>query len=138
MVNIAAKEMVPVVIAVTLWGAGWAENIILVRSDNMSVMIALVSGAARDPLLMHLLRCLHFLTACHQIGVQSRHIAGVLNTAADALSRDNLSTFYRCIPQADKTSSTVPVQLLGMLLHQRPDWTSYSWRRMFLSSWDRP
>ena len=108
------------------------------RSNSMSVVHALASGAARDPLLMHLLRCLHFFTACHQIGFQSRHIAGVLNTAAVALSRDNLSTFYRCIPQVDKTPSPVPVQLLEMLLHQRPDWTSHSWRRMFLSSLDRP
>ena len=133
--NIAAKEMVPVVIGVALWGQGWAKSTLLVRSDNMAVVHALTSGAAKDPLLMHLLRCLHFYTASHQIGIQARHVQGALNTAADALSRNNLSLFFNCSPQAHKDPCVVPGQLLDMLLLQRPDWTSPSWRRMFRSTW---
>ena len=34
-VNIAVKEMVPIVIAVAIWGQKWAEHTLLVRSDNV-------------------------------------------------------------------------------------------------------
>ena len=47
----------------------------------MAVVHALTSGAAKDPLLMHLLRCLHFFTATYQISICARHVPGMLNTA---------------------------------------------------------
>ena len=37
-INIAAKEMVPVVISVAIWGQVWAKHRVLVRSDNMAFM----------------------------------------------------------------------------------------------------
>ena len=131
--NIAAKEMVPVVIGVALWGHDWAMSTLLVRSDIMAVVHTLTSRTAKDPLLMHLLRCLHF-SASHQIGIQARHVLGVLNTAADAMSHNNMSIFFYCSPQAHNPC-VVPDQLLDMLLLQRRDWTSPSWRRMFRSTW---
>ena len=94
------------------------------------VVLALAGGTAKDHLMMHLLRCLHFFTASHQIGIQSRHVAGAMNVAADALSRNNQSTFFQCIPQASKEPS---IELLEILLHQCPDWYSHNWRRMFHS-----
>ena len=136
-VNIAVKEMLPVVIAVAIWGQSWEQSMLLVRSDNMSVVHALSAGTAKDSQLMHLLRCLHFFTASYQIGLFAKHIAGVANSAADALSRNNLSAFRLCTPQAAKEPSLVPPQLLDMLMWQRPDWTSTSWRTMFLSTLGR-
>ena len=90
-ITIAAKEMVPVVISIAIWGAQWTKCGVLVRSDNMAVVHCLTSGTARDPLLMHLLRCLHFASATHQIYIVARHVPGVLNTAADALSRNSMT-----------------------------------------------
>ena len=130
--NIAIKEMVPVVIAVAIWGRKWTESTLRVRSDNMAVVHALTSGAAKDPRLMHLLRCLHFFTARHQISICARHVPGVLNTAADALSRNNMSVFFQCAPQAAQAPFPVPSQLL---IWHSPDWTSVSWRTMFHSTW---
>ena len=73
-VHIAAKEMVPVVISVAVWGCQWAGQQVLIRSDNMPVVQALTTRSARDPLLMHLLRCLHFFPASRQIGTLARHV----------------------------------------------------------------
>lgn len=39
--------------------------------DNMVVVHALSTGTAKDTLLMHQLRCLHFFTAQFQIGLQA-------------------------------------------------------------------
>jgi hypothetical protein len=103
----------------------------------MAVVHALTARTAKDPLLMHLLRCLHIFTATSQIGIRARHAPGVLNTAADALSQNKMTVFFASIPQAHREAVRVPPPLLDMLLHQRPDWTLPAWRKMFLSSWDR-
>ena len=136
-INIAVKEMVPVVISVAIWGREWAKSLLSVRTDNMAVVHALTAGTAKDPLLMHLLCCLHFFTATGQIGIRARHVPGVLNTAAYALSQNKMTVFFASIPQVHREVVRVPPPLLDMLLHQRPDWTLPAWRKMFLSSWDR-
>ena len=136
-VSIAAKEMVPVVISAAVWGHQWAKCGVLVRLDNMVVVHCLASGAVRDPLLMHLLHCLHLVTATHQIGIEAKHVPGVHHTAADALSRNMMQTFLDTTPQAQEEATCVPPPLLDMLLHQCPDWISPGCRKMFLSSLDR-
>jgi hypothetical protein len=136
-INIAVKEMVPVVISVAIWGREWAKSLLSVKTDNMAVVHALTAGTAKDPLLMHLLCCLHFFTATGQIGIRARHVPGVLNTAAYALSQNKMTVFFASIPQVHREVVRVPPPLLDMLLHQRPDWTLPAWRKMFLSSWDR-
>jgi hypothetical protein len=136
--HIAAKELVPVVMAVALWGAPWQSTTVLVRSDNAAVVAALTSGSARDPILMHLLHSLHFFLAHYDIRLLARHIAGVDNTAADALSRNNLTVFFQCLPQANAAASPLPPALVELLVNQRPDWLSPTWRAMFLDIVHRP
>ena len=135
--HIASKEMVPVVIAVALWGAAWQSSSVLVCSDNIAVVCAISSGAAKDPLLMHLLRCLHYFLAQFDVSLVAKHIAGVHNTAADALSRNKLVSFFQCVPQANQLPTPVPLPLMEMLLHRRPDWLSTAWGTMFLTTLDR-
>ena len=86
-------------------GAEWQASTVLIRPDNYAVVSSLSSGSAKDVTLMHLLRCLHFYLAQFDIRVVTRHIAGAENTAADALSRDNLEVFFQLNPQAKKHPS---------------------------------
>ena len=53
-VNIAAKELVPVVIAAALWGRHWNRSCICLRCDNMAVVSILKSRTSRDPLAIRL------------------------------------------------------------------------------------
>lgn len=64
-VHITAKELVPIVFAGMLWGQQWSEQSIQFNCDNMAVVACLKSGTSRHPLVMHLLRCLWFLSAFH-------------------------------------------------------------------------
>ena len=130
--HIAAKELVPVVMAIALWGAQWSATTVLIRSDNAAVVAALTAGSAKDALLMHLLRCLHFFLAYFDIQLVARHLAGTDNVAADALSRDNLNLFFRCQPQAEPSPSPLPSALKELLLLRLPDWLSPTWRALFL------
>ena len=132
--HIAAKEMIPVVIALALWGPAWRSSTVQAFSDNMAVVCALTAGSARDPLLMHLLRCSHFFCAHFKVAVQAQHIAGTHNSAADALSRNKHDIFLSYLPQAPRNPLQVPQPLLDMLLHNKPDWTSSNWRSLFLST----
>ena len=130
-VHIAAKEMIPVVAAVAVWGRQWPGELVQIYSDNMEVVAALNAGACKDQMLMQLMRCLHFFAAHYQLRVTATHIPGKDNVAADALSRDNLSQFFSVVPQCQARPSPIPSALLDMLLHSRPDWTSPNWRLMF-------
>ena len=98
-VHITAKELLPVVIAAALWGNQWKSKCICFRSDNMAVVDILKSRTSRDQLLMHLLRCLVFYAAFYRFYFVSEHVPGVLNTAADAISRNNVSLFLSLNPQ---------------------------------------
>ena len=100
----------------------------------MAVVATLTSVSAKDPFLMHLARCLHFFLAEFDISIEAQHVPGLANTAADALSRNQLALFFRCTPQANPTQDKIPPALVDMLLIHRPDWLAPSWRTMFCAT----
>ena len=128
---IAVKEMVPVVIVIALWGRSLSSHTVRLQSDNMAVVATLTSGSAKDPLLMHLARCLHSFLAEFDTSIEARHVPGLANTAADALSRIQLALFLCCTPQANPAQDKIPPALVDMLLIHCPDWLAPSWRTMF-------
>ena len=73
--NIATKELFPIVMATAVWGHRWQNCIITSRSDNAAVVAVLNFRTCRDRQLMHLLRCLFFYEAYWQFKIWGRHIA---------------------------------------------------------------
>lgn len=130
--NIAAKELVPVVIAAALWGHQWKRSCVCFKSDNMAVVEIMKSRTARDPLLMHLLRCLVFYAASFGFHFSAEHVPGVDNTAADAISRNNIPLFLSLVPQMPRV--TIPHPVLDLLVTKRPNWGSQDWTALFASS----
>ena len=60
-------------------------------SDNDAVVHSLSAGFARhDDRLNGLMRVLHLLQTQYQFAFAAKHIAGVRNVGADALSRNNI------------------------------------------------
>ncbi len=129
--HITVKELLPIIIAIAIWGADWANRSILCRCDNEAVVHIVNSGTSKDPLVMGLMRCLHFITAKFNLLLSATHLAGIENSLADALSRDHLSFFFTYHPQANQFPSPIPSALLDLLVHSRPDWMSPSWSSMF-------
>ena len=126
-VNIAAKEMVPVVLAPAVWGPVWVRSKVVVLCDNEAVMWAINRGRARDPALMRLLCCLFFITACHDFVLVASHIAGRANSLADSISRNHP------IPlsfQMSQQPCPIPPELEAAILDQQADWTSDCWRQV--------
>ena len=61
--SIAAKELIPIVLACATWGHTWHAHQVRCWCDNQVVVAALQSRSSRDPGVMHLLRCLVFIEA---------------------------------------------------------------------------
>lgn len=137
--HITIKELLPIVLACALWGHKWKGQSVLCRSDNAAVVAAVNSGRskAQDSTAMHLLRCDFFFAARDGYTLHARHIAGKCNIAADALSRDNLSLFFSQNPAALPSPTPIPDELMQLLMHQKPDWTSKTWSDLFTSTSQR-
>ncbi len=82
---------------------------------------------------MHLARCLAFIAAKFDFHMEATDIKGVVNTRADALSRDNLLLFRSWYPQVDKEATPIPEPLLDLLILSKPDWTSRRWTELWSS-----
>lgn len=105
-------------IAAALWGGRWRSQHVCFHSDNMAVVAIMASRTAGTPLLMHLLRCFSFYCAYHGFHYTCVHIPGVLNVAADTLSRNNLPLFFSLVPQV--LQFTIPTVLVELLVTSQP------------------
>ena len=65
--SIAAKEMIPIILACHMWGSTWSSCRVLCHCDNQVVVTCLCSHTSQDEDLMHLLRCLAFVEAKHTV-----------------------------------------------------------------------
>ena len=128
---IATKEMLPILLSCAIWGKHWHGKYMQFQSDNEAVISALSTKSCKDTSLMHMLRCLFFFQAHHSFSYTARHIPGIDNTLTDALSRNNATLFLSKVPNADKTTTHVPQELMELLVIQKPDWTSQNWTTLF-------
>ena len=128
--SIAIKELFPVVISAALFGKAWSGLLVEFRVDNIAVVQVLQSTYCKEPHLMHLIRLLVFFAAHYNFWFSASHIAGELNTEADALSRDNHSLFLSQVPNAVQEPASVPPQLVS-LLTQNITWTCTAWMELF-------
>ena len=129
--SIAAKELLPILLAAATWGKGWKGALVLFQCDNKAVIAVLQNRYSCDPTLMHLLRCLFFMEAKDQFQSTAQHVQGRLNVAADAQSHNHLSTFFSQLPAADPHPSPLSPSMVDQLTDVTATWTSQPWTRRF-------
>lgn len=126
-VPLNTKERVPIVLAVAMWGNLWRNSHVLIRCNNLAVVMVLRTRTCKDAVMMHLLTSLHFFLTKLDIALISQHIPGATNNAADALSRKQLAGISihdaGCL-----TADSDPSDVWDLLVMERPNWTSASWR----------
>ena len=132
MASITSMELLPVVLAVAMWGSHWSGQHVQFHSDNTGVVGILSTRTARSPLQMHLLRCFSFFVAVFGLNYSISHVPGPMNDAADALSRNNVPYFLSLYPQTPQVA--VPTTLLNLLILTKPDWGSTDWTSLFIRS----
>ena len=59
--HITAKEMIPIIIALVIWGAEWTKGRVIAQCDNEAVVTIINSRYSSDKYLMQMLRCLFLL-----------------------------------------------------------------------------
>ena len=104
--SIEYKELYAIVAACATWGAEWTRKRILFHCDNLSIVDCLKSGSSRSPPVMSLLRALFLVCAQHSFTMSAKHIPGVANNIADAISRGLLQRFRQLAPTARPQADT--------------------------------
>ena len=77
--------------------------------------------------MAHLLRCLFFLEAQHDLTLTAEYIRGSDNGAADAISRNQLDVFACMCPQSHRRQTPVSQSVVEKLVMDM-QWTSYIWK----------
>ena len=130
-ITIMAKELVPIVLSCSVWGSSLNKKRVRFLCDNRGVVESIQKGASKDKLVMHLLRCLWFFTAYHDICITASHLPGMQNRAADLLSRNKLQQFLASNPTASHLPTPIPLSLARLMSPRQLDWTSSRFLRYF-------
>ena len=128
--TIMAKELVPTVLSCAVRGRVMTRKVVLFQCDNTGVVVAVRKGSAQEPLVMHLLCSLWFLTAYYDVSIKIEHIAGIHNETTDQLSRYNMQQFFIFNPQAN-LPTPLPPELLQIVSVAKLNWTSLRFTQLF-------
>ena len=126
--SIAAKELIPIILACHTWGSAGNGRRVLCNCYNQVVV---ASRTSRDASLMHLIKCLVFVEALHNCFLYPQYICTRDNHLADDLSKNAVSSFLSKVPSANPLPTTWSQHLV---LDPRADWTSLTWRRLYSST----
>ena len=118
---IMVKELLPVVLACTVWGQEWACSCVRCLCDNQAVVACLRSRTSRDKHCMHMLRTLAFVEARHMFSLRPQYISTTDNHLADDLSRDKFASFLAKVPM--QTPGKRPSPPSWWICYWTPRWT---------------
>ena len=106
--NIAILEFYPIALSLYLWGAAISNQCILFFTDNEALVHVINKQTCKDRVLMAFVRKL--VSIClHHILFKAKHIPGVHNQLADALSRLQVQTFrHLAPPHMDSLPTEIP------------------------------
>lgn len=113
-ISIEWQELFPIVVACAIWFPHFSGKRIQFWCDNESVVAIINSGHSKAPRIMDLLRFLILISMKHNFFIRARHVPGVSNEIADALSRFQDARFRSAAPTAEKTPCTIPPSLMTL------------------------
>ena len=132
--SIAPKELFPIMLACAVWGRLWSGSTVCAHCDNMAAVDVVNKGRAREPLMCHQLRALFYMSAHFNFELVAQHTPGRENGPADALSRNDVHSFFSQVPSAASCPSAVPLGLRVGLSRAQPHWRSADWINWFRST----
>lgn len=110
--NIAILEFYPIVLSFYLWGAAMSNQCILFFTDNKAPVHVINRQTCKDKSLMAFVRKLVSICLHYNILFKAKHIPGVRNEMADALSRLQVRTSRRLAPpHMDSLPTEIPQYL---------------------------
>ena len=110
--SIAWKELFPVYLACSVWGHFWSSKRIVLWCDNVSVTQILNSKSSKINKIMDLVRKITVQTLIHNFTLSAKHVPGLDNSVADALSRFQMHRFHQLAPNAYQHPTIIPASLI--------------------------
>lgn len=110
--DVTFLEMIPILIAVKVWGPMLVNKKILFRVDNLALVHILNKQTSKSKRIMDLIRQFVLHNMKNNIIWRSVHISGLENGLADAISRREWQRFFKAAPDAEKEPETVPKDFL--------------------------
>ena len=107
-ISINYRELFAILAAAETWGQDWKGKRIVFVTDNEPITKIWDKGSTPSPDIMSLIRPLFLAAARGGYSVSLKHIAGVNNPVADALSRFQEETFRELHPDADDNPTAIP------------------------------
>ncbi|KAJ1209296.1 hypothetical protein NDU88_004674 [Pleurodeles waltl] len=109
--SIAFFEFFPFVVALAIWGPYLANRNVVFNVENQTVVYLVNLQRAKDERVLRLLRI--FLLNCLRFNImfKARHVPGINNDIADALSRFQWHRFRGLAPGADVQKTAIPGEL---------------------------
>ena len=93
--SIEYLELYAVTVGVVIWIQKFRNKRIVLFCDNQSVVDMINSSSSSCRKCMVLIRIIVLNRLLHNVRIYARHIRGVLNGRSDALSRKNMSKFWK-------------------------------------------
>ena len=110
--NIALLEFYPIVLSLFLWGHLMSNRCILFFTDNEALAHVINKQSCKDKSLMFFVRTLVSICLKFNIIFKAKHVPGVKNQLADALSRLQVLTFRQLAPDnMDLLPTVIPPHL---------------------------
>ena len=111
----------PIVFTVAVWGKYWKRRIVECHCDNMAVVAVVFKS------MMQQMGSMFFLVAHFSVQIKAVHVKGASNVAANALSCNDFLCFLQVVLNAAKHPTSIPKELVNVLVVQKPDWMSPRW-----------
>jgi hypothetical protein len=111
-INIATLELYPIYLALMLWTKDINNSTIYLYTDNHALVSAVNKLYAKDPALLSILRPMALHCLSQNLLLRCHHVPGKDNIGADALSRDQISTFLSTNPDCKDSRVAIPNALL--------------------------
>lgn len=118
--DITFLEMVPVLLAVMLWGDRLRNMKIVLRIDNEALVHVINKQSCKSKRTMILLRKFILLAMKHSIIFRAMHISTTSNFIADSISRKQWDRFSSVAPDANKLPEPLPKEFQSFICNMRP------------------
>ena len=115
--SIDYRELFAITAAVLTWGHLWEGLRIVFVTDNKPISQVWDSGSSSSRPLMSLIRPLYLFAARTGFSISFKHIFGTSNPLPDASSRFQMQKFFDLMPQADRTPTELPDNVVNLLEH---------------------
>jgi len=105
--DITYLELIPIALAIFLWGSEFKNKKILFHCDNAAVVFIINNKSSKSDRVMSLLRYIVYCSLSLNVQLKTRHISSITNTIADALSRGQVDRFKKAAIPLSNTSSVL-------------------------------